>query len=41
MAEPQEAQQGWRRSLVVELRRRAEKHCGKGVLEEAHLLELG
>jgi len=26
---------------VEELRRRAEEHCGKGVLEEACLLELG
>jgi len=34
-------QQGWRRSSVVELRRRAEEHCSKGVPEETHLLELG
>jgi len=40
--EPQEVQQGgWRKSLVAELRKRAEKHCSKGVPEEAHLLELG
>jgi len=41
MAKPQEAQQGWRRSLVAELRRRAEEHCSKGILKEVHLLELG
>jgi len=41
MAKPQEVQQGWRRSLVAELRKRAEEHCGKGVLEEVQLWELG
>ena len=41
VAEPREAQQEWRRSLVAELRRRAEEHCGKRIPEKAHLLELG
>jgi len=41
VAKPQEAQQKWKRSLVEELRRRAEEHCGKEVPEEACLLELG
>jgi len=41
MAKLQEAQQEWKRSLVEELRKRAEEHCGKGVPEEAHLLKLG
>ena len=41
VAKPQEAQQGWRRSSVKELRKRAEEHYGRGVLEEARLLELG
>jgi len=27
--------------LVEELRKRAEKHCGKGVPEKARLIELG
>jgi len=36
-----EVQQEWKRSLVEELRKRAEKHYGKGVPEEAYLLELG
>jgi len=36
-----EAQQEWRRSLIEELRKKAEKHCGKGVPREARLLELG
>jgi len=36
-----EAQQKWRRSLIEELRKRAEEHCGKGVPEEAQFLELG
>jgi len=40
MAKLQETQQEWKRSPAAELRRRAEEHCGKGVLEEAHLLEL-
>ena len=35
MAKPQEAQQGWRRSSVEELRKRAEEHCERGVPEEA------
>jgi len=35
------AQQEWRRSLIEELRKRAEKHCGKGVPEEVRLLEIG
>ena len=34
MAKSQEAQQGWRRSSVEELRKRAEKHCRRGVPEE-------
>ena len=40
-AKPQKAQQGWRRSSIEELRKRAEEHCSKGVPEEAQLLELG
>jgi len=35
------AQQEWRRSTIEELKRRAEKHCEKDVLEEAQFLELG
>ena len=39
---PQEVQQGeWRRSSWEQLRKRAEKHCGEGIPEEAQLLELG
>jgi len=34
-------QQKWRKSLVAELRKKAEEHCGKGILEETQLLELG
>ena len=30
----------WRRSLVVELRKKAEEYCGKEVPEKALLLEL-
>jgi len=41
MAKPQEVQQGWRRSSVEKLRKRAEEHCGKGVLGKAQLLKLG
>jgi len=41
MAKPQEAQQEWRRSLVVELKKKTEKHCSKGMPEKACLLELG
>ena len=41
VTKPQEAQQEWRKSLVEELRKRAEEYCGKGVLEKACLLELG
>jgi len=41
VARPQNVQQGWRRSSVKELRKRAEEHCGKGIPEEAQLLELG
>ena len=37
----EEAQQEWRRSSMEELRKKAEEHCGKGVLEEVRLLELG
>jgi len=36
-----EAQQEWRRTPVEKLRIRAEVYCGKGVPEEAQLLELG
>jgi len=36
-----EAQQGWRRSLMEELREKAEEHCGKSIPREAQLLELG
>ena len=36
-----EAQQEWRRSSIKELRKKAEKHCGKGIPREAQLLELG
>jgi len=39
--EQRKAQQGWRRSSIEELRKRAEEHCGKRVPEEAQLLELG
>ena len=41
MAKPQKAQQGWRRSSVKELRKRAEEHYRRGVPAEAQLLELG
>jgi len=41
VAKPRKVQQEWRRSPVEELRKRAKEHCGKGMLEEAHLLELG
>ena len=41
VAKLREAQQGWRRSSIEELRKRAEEHCSKGVPEEAQLLELG
>jgi len=34
-------QQGWRRSSVEELRKRAEEHCGKGIPEETQLWDLG
>jgi len=37
----EEAQQEWKRSSMEELRKRAEKYCGKGVPREAQLLELG
>jgi len=36
-----EAQQGWRRSSIGELRKKAEEYCGKGIPREARLLELG
>jgi len=36
-----EAQQEWKRTLVEKLRIRTEVYCGKGVPEEAQLLELG
>jgi len=36
-----EVQQGWRRSSIEELRKKAKEHCGKGVPREAQLLELG
>jgi len=36
-----EAQQGWRRSSIEKLRKKAEEHCGKGVPREVRLLELG
>jgi len=41
VAMPQNAQQGWRRSSAEELRKRAKEHCGKGIPDEACLLELG
>jgi len=41
VAKPQEEQQKWRRSSVEELKKRAEEHCGKDVLGEVQLLELG
>jgi len=41
VAKLREVQQEWKRSSVEELRNRAEEHCGKGISEEAHLLELG
>jgi len=34
-------QEEWKRSSIEELRKRAEEHCGKRVLQEARLLELG
>jgi len=34
-------QEKWERSSIEELRKRAEEHCGKRVLQEARLLELG
>jgi len=40
VAKPREVQQGWRRSSVEELRKRAEEHCGRGVPEKVQLLEL-
>ena len=36
-----EVQQEWRGSSIEELRKKAEEHCGKGVLREVRLLELG
>jgi len=36
-----EAQQEWRRSLIEELRKKAEEHCEKGIPREVQLLELG
>jgi len=41
MAKLREVQQGWKRNSVEELRKRVEKHCGKGVPEEAQLWDLG
>jgi len=41
VAKPREVQQGWRRNSVEELRKKAEEHCGKGVLGETQSLELG
>jgi len=35
------AQQGWKKSSMEELRKRAEEHCGEGILEEAQFFELG
>jgi len=35
MAKPREVQQGWRRSSIKELRKRAEEHYGRDVPEEA------
>jgi len=37
----EKAQQGWKRSSMEELRKRAEEHCGEGVPEEAQFFELG
>jgi len=34
-------QEEWKRSSIEELRKRAEEHCSKRVLQEARLLELG
>ena len=31
----------WKRSSIEELRKRAEEHCGKRILQEARLLDLG
>jgi len=39
--EKRKAQQEWRRTPVEKLRIRVEVYCGKGVPEEAQLLELG
>jgi len=41
VAKPREVQQGWKRSSVEELRKRAEEHCEKGIPEEAQLWDLG
>jgi len=41
VAKLREAQQGWRRSSIEELKKRAEEHCSKEVPEKARLLELG
>jgi len=41
MTKPQEAQQGWKRSSVEELRKRVEEYCGKGIPEKAQLWDLG
>ena len=41
VAKLREAQQGERRSSIEKLRKKAEEQCGKEVLEEAQLLELG
>jgi len=41
VAKPREAQQGWKRSSVEELKKRAEEHCGKGVPEEYKRIFLG
>jgi len=41
MVRPQEAQQGWRRSSIEKLRKKAKEHYEEDVPEEMQLLELG
>jgi len=41
VTKPQEAQKGWKRSSVEELKKRVEEHCRKGVPEKAQLWDLG
>ena len=38
---PKVQKKEWRRSLAHVLQQKAQEHCGKGILDEACLLELG